>query len=71
MSKTYESNVALSLEEGKFIPKVAVQGKSPVWKDFSLVVNKESEENQEHAVCYNWIYVQECVQRVACVCKNL
>jgi len=42
------------LEGGKFIQKVA-EGKSPVWKYFSLslVVDKESEEYQGHVVCKN------------------
>jgi len=44
----------LSFGRGKFIQKVA-EGKSPVWKYFSLslVVDKESEEYQGHVVCKN------------------
>jgi len=37
--KTNTSDVALDLEGGKFIQKVAAQGKSPVWKGFSLFVD--------------------------------
>jgi len=68
----------LGFGTGKVYSKwnVAVQGESPVWKDFSLVVDKESKEYQLPTACglqQLWKYFQACVcvQRVACVQQKL
>ena len=53
MTETDRSDVTLALEGVKFIQKVAIQGRSPVWKDFSIVVDKEAEEHQGHVICNN------------------